>query len=100
MAWACGILGGTFAYSVDMNIRFHRLLSPGQTVHCLGRLDENRRGKLFLASAELSVEDTCIASGSAKFFPIKQDALAMLQSEFGDQWEAIQQAMHRHGHRR
>ena len=100
MAWACGILGGTFAYSVDMNIRFHRLLSPGQTVHCLGRLDENRRGKLFLASAELSVEDTCIASGSAKFFPIKEDALSMLQSEFGDQWEAIQQAMHHHGHGR
>jgi len=97
MAWACGILGGHFAYSVDMQIRFRRVLTPGQKVHCVGRLDENRRGKLFLASAELKVEGDCVASGSAKFFPLKGDARAMLQSEFGDQWETINEAMERYG---
>ncbi len=93
MAWACGILGGKFAYSVDMNIRYHKVIEPGMTVQCVGNLDENRRGKLFLASAKLNLGQDNAASGSAKFFPLRGDQVSMLQSEFGDQWQEVQAAM-------
>jgi acyl-coenzyme A thioesterase PaaI-like protein len=93
MAWACGILGGKFAYSVDMNIRFHRVIEPGMQVACVGRLDQNRRSKLFLASSELNIADGKAASGSAKFVPLKGNQQAMLQSEFGKQWCDIEAAM-------
>ena len=97
MAWACGILGGKFAYSVDMNIRFQKVIQPGMPVVCIGKLDQNRRGKLFLASAELSVNDEAAASGSAKFFPLKGDQQSMLQSEFGDCWQDVLAAMKKYG---
>ena len=96
MAWACGILGGKFAYSVDMNIRYHKVIEPGVPIRCVGNLDENRRGKLFLASAQLMMEDAKAASGSAKFFPLKGHQESMLQSEFGNQWEEIQGAMNKY----
>jgi acyl-coenzyme A thioesterase PaaI-like protein len=97
MAWACGILGGKFAYSVDMNIRYHKVIEPGMQIRCVGNLDENRRGKLFLASAKLLINDVTAASGSAKFFPLRGDQESMLQSEFGNQWEGIQTAMTKYG---
>ena len=97
MAWACGILGGKFAYSVDMNVRFHKVIEPGMQVHCIGNLDSNRRGKLFLASAELNIENVTAASGSAKFFPLKGDQEAMLKSEFGEHWQNVQAAMKKFG---
>ena len=97
MAWACGVIGGKFAYSVDMNIRYQKVIEPGVPVACTGRLDQNRRGKLFLASAELRVNDEPAASGSAKFFPLKGDQEAMLQSEFGDQWQEVLAAMKKFG---
>lgn len=97
MAWACGILGGKFAYSVDMNIRYQKVIEPGTSVVCIGRLDQNRRGKLFLASAELTVNDEAVASGSAKFFPLKGDQQSMLQSEFGDRWPEVLAAMQKFG---
>jgi len=97
MAWACGILGGKFAYSVDMNIRFHQVIQPGLTVQCVGKLDQNRRGKLFLTSATLRVNDILAASGSAKFFPLKGDAQSTLESEFGSDWQQVEQAIKRFG---
>ena len=97
MAWACGVLGGKFAYSVDMNVRFHKVIEPGMLIKCIGKLEENRRGKLFLASAELKSEEAVAASGSAKFFPLKGDQETMLQSEFGEQWKSIQAAMKKFG---
>ena len=43
MAWACGVFAGRFAYSVDMNIRYSKIIMPGATVECTGWLEKNRR---------------------------------------------------------
>ena len=80
-----------------MNIRYQKVIEPGVPVVCVGRLDQNRRGKLFLASAELTVNDEPVASGSAKFFPLKGDQETMLQSEFGDRWQEVLSAMQKFG---
>jgi hypothetical protein len=42
------------------------------------------------------MEDTKAASGSAKFFPMRENQESMLQSEFGNQWEEIQGAMNKY----
>ncbi len=83
MAWTCGILGGRFAYSVDMRIRYLHPLRPGDNAQCAGTIEENRRSKLFKTRANLRVADTEIASAEGTYLAIKTADEERLWNDFG-----------------
>lgn len=84
MAWTCGILGGRFAYSVDIQIRYHEPLHPAQETIGTGRIISNRRQKIFQTEAELRVGETQIAKAVGKYLAVKAEVEERLWSEFGD----------------
>jgi acyl-coenzyme A thioesterase PaaI-like protein len=90
MAWTCGVLGGRFAYSVDLQIRYSQPLQPGQEVTGIGFLNENRRKKIFNTGAKLMVGDTEIASATGKYLAVKASVEDRLWPEFGEQAAALQ----------
>lgn len=89
MAWTCGILGGRFAYSVDLQIRYTHPLAPGQQVRGLGSILENRKQRIFQTSAALKCEDIEIASATGKYLAVKAKVEEGLWSEFGEAAEQL-----------
>ena len=91
MAWTCGVIGGSFAYSVDLQIRYSNPLDPGQRVRGRARIQENRRGRIFLTEGELLVGETKIASATGKYFAVKPEVEALVWNEFGSEGETLKQ---------
>jgi acyl-coenzyme A thioesterase PaaI-like protein len=85
MAWTCGVLGGRFAYSVDLQIRYSQPLQPGQEVTGIGFLNKNRRQRIFNTGAKLMVGETEIASATGKYLAVKASVEDRLWSEFGEE---------------
>ena len=49
----------------------------------IGRLTEDRRGRIFDASAEIrDASGTILASATGKYRPVKEDAAAVLAEDF------------------
>lgn len=96
MAWACGIVGGKFAYSAEMTIRYHNILEPGDLAECTGALVENRRNRIFKTSAVIHSKGRDIASSEGKYIPLKDFTLDGLKQEFGDGWKGIAKYTHPH----
>ena len=92
MAWTCGILGGRFAYSVDLQIRYTQPLQPGQEVSGIGFLKENRKQRIFQTGARLMVGETEIASATGKYLAVKASVEERLWSEFGNEADILQAA--------
>ena len=84
MAWTCGVIGGRFAYSVDLQIHYTRPLSPGDQVKGIGSILENRKRKIFQTSAVLEVGGEEIASATGKYLAVKASVEDTLWSEFGE----------------
>ena len=84
MAWACGILAGRFAYSVEMTIRYHKLLTPGEGVACEAILDCAPSARLLKTKATLTSGENVIATAMGKYMPIKGFTADDVQREFGD----------------
>lgn len=89
MAWTCGMIGGRFAYSVDLQIRYHQPLKPDQSVVGVGIVRENRRQRIFQTEATLSVDGVEIASATGKYLAVKATVEEELWREFGDQAESL-----------
>ena len=89
MAWTCGIIGGRFAYSVDLQISYRQALQPAQTVIGIGFIRENRRKRIFQTEAKLSVDEVEIASAQGKYLAVKPTVEEELWGEFGDQAESL-----------
>ncbi len=89
MAWTCGILGGRFAYSVEMTVRYQSPLEPGERVQGIGRLVENRRSKIFQTEATLQVGDRAVASASGKYLAVQAEVEEALWNDFGGTAEQI-----------
>src|SRR5215471_5404180 len=53
MVWACAVRTARFGFCAELNVRFVRPLTPGQSVTITAELTNNRRGKLCEAGAEL-----------------------------------------------
>lgn len=82
MAWACIAQGGQLAYCAELNTRFLNVARPGEPVFALGKIVENKRGKLFLAEGEVRSKDGIIlATATGKYLPIKGDALAEMKAD-------------------
>ena len=83
MAWACGILGGRFAYSAEMTVRYHKLLAPNTVTICQAEI-ESASSRLLKTRATLTAGDEVVASATGKYFPIHQFTEAAVRLEFGD----------------
>lgn len=92
MAWTCGILGGRFAMSVDISIRYSHPLRPGDIAKGIGILKEDRRGKIFKACANLQVADTEIASAAGTYLAIKSATEEKLLADFGAEANSLQES--------
>ena len=90
MAWTCGILGGRFAVSVDISIRYLHPLHPGDIAKGNGSIKENRRGKIFKTYANLRVADIEIASDYGTYLAIKSATEEKLLADFGSEANNLQ----------
>lgn len=91
MAWACGILGGRFAVSVDISIRYLHPLRPGDIAKGIGSIKENRRGKIFKTYAYLRVADIEIASAAGTYLAVKSATEEKLLADFGSEASLLQE---------
>lgn len=86
MVWAVAASTRRFAYCAELTVRFQRPAIPGVELLAAAELVENRRHKLFTATAEL--RDTAgqlVATASGKYLPVPAaDVPAMLTELVGD----------------
>lgn len=91
MAWTCGIIGGRFAVSAEISIRYLHPLRPGDLARGIGSIKENRRGKIFKTCANLRVADIEIASASGTYLAIKSATEEKLLTDFGAEADNLQE---------
>lgn len=83
MVWACGVATRHFSYCAEMNVRFLSPGRPGQEIIARGWLEENKRGRLFLAAGELvSPDGRPVATGTGKYMPVKDVPFTSLLEDF------------------
>ena len=88
MVWACAVRTARFGFCAELNVRFVRPLSPGQSVTITAELTNNRRGKLFEAGAELRDHNGhVLASATGKYIPVKEIQLSEMARDFVGSWE-------------
>ena len=86
MAWACGILAGRFAYSVEITVRYHKVLMPGTEVECVGGLTTTAtNARVLQTKGEILAGGERIASATGKYLPIKEFSGDHLRAEFGEE---------------
>jgi len=86
MVWACAVRTKRFAYCAEMTVRFVHPSTPGRPLTAVGRLVENRRGRIFHAAGELlDSNGTVVATSTGKYLPIpEQDVRVMAEDFVGD----------------
>ena len=85
MVWACVVQTKRFAYCVELNTRFLKPARPGEETICTAKLTENRRDKIFIASAELkNLSGETLATATGKYFPIKNIEVTDMATDFVD----------------
>ena len=89
MAWACGILAGRFAYSVEMTMRYHKILSPGMETVCRAELESKPSNRLIKTKATLTCAGELVASATGKYIPIRDFTEDDIRKEFDEGAEVI-----------
>jgi uncharacterized protein (TIGR00369 family) len=83
MVWACGVRTQQFSYCAEMTVRYHSPARPGEMIRARGELVENKRGRLFVSSGELTApEGRLIASSTGKYMPVRDVPFASLLEDF------------------
>lgn len=83
MVWACAVQTKRFAFCAELNVRFLQPLRPDQPVVASGKLEANRRGKLFEARAELQDQaGHALALATGKYMPIKDPNVSEWVEDF------------------
>jgi uncharacterized protein (TIGR00369 family) len=82
MVWACAVQTKRFAFCAELNVRFLSPLRPHQSVMASGKLEVNRRGKLFEATAELQDQGRTLALATGKYMPIKDANVSEWAEDF------------------
>ena len=93
MAWTCGAVGGRFAYSIDIGIRYAHPLRPGEETTGTGRILENRRGRIFRTEARLSSRGNEIATASGTYLAIRKEDEVRLREDLGEEGEELWEMM-------
>ncbi len=95
MAWTCGAVGGRFAYSVEIGLRFSNPLRPGTPTRGTGRIRESRGSRIFRAEATLVAAAGEIASAKGTYLAIPRKEEARLRDELDEEerelWERMRQ---------
>ena len=74
MAWACGVGAHTFAYCVELNVRYLKPTRPEEELVARGELVENKRGRILLCRGEVrDSQGELLAEGTGKYLPIKAE---------------------------
>jgi len=82
MVWACAVRTRHFAFCAEMTVRYLQPVSPGMALTAVGRLVENRRGRLFHAAGELRDDaGVTVATATGKYRPIPNDRFCGLAEE-------------------
>lgn len=83
MVWACAVRTKRFAYCAEMTVRFLQPVTPGVELTAIGRLAEDRRGRLFQAHGELvDSSGTVVASSTGKYLPMKDADTRVMKEDF------------------
>jgi len=74
-----------YSMTVELNIRFHKIVSIGSKLNFMGRL-EKQRGRLYLTYGEAKNEmGETVASASGKYLEVKDDKKSMLLESLDDE---------------
>jgi acyl-coenzyme A thioesterase PaaI-like protein len=86
MVWACAVKTRKFAFCGELNVRFLNPVRPGEPVHAVGEMAENRRNRIFEAKAELrNASGAVLATATGKYLPVRAaDAAVMAEDFVGD----------------
>ncbi len=85
MVWGCGMATRRLAYCAEMTVRFQRPVTPEMPLIGMGEMTEDRRGRLFLARAELRDEAGVLhAEAHGKFIPIPGNPTPAMLADFID----------------
>lgn len=83
MVWAAGAVTKQFAYCAEMTVRFQRPTPAGVDLLARGELVENKRGRIFLARAELlDASGQLLAESTGKYLPIPGELRAGILADF------------------
>ena len=94
MAWACGVGTKQFAYCAEMSVRFLHPARPGSPIVMQGKLETNRRNKLFEVSADLRDEhDRVLATATGKYLPLPATDAARFYQDFEGGAASVQAAL-------
>jgi uncharacterized protein (TIGR00369 family) len=82
MVWACAVQTKRFAYCAELTVRFTSPLRPGEEVIVTGELKENRRDKIFEATAEVrNKAGQILAGATGKYIPVRNADLSVMQTD-------------------
>ncbi|MFT4692129.1 MAG: hypothetical protein ACJASX_001593 [Limisphaerales bacterium] len=86
MVWACAVATRRFAYCAEMSVRFQKPAIPNQQYEVVARMDENRKGRILVASGEIVDEGGAVlAQATGKYRPLDPaQAKGMLSDVVGD----------------
>lgn len=83
MVWACAVRTRQFSYCAEMTVRYLLPVRPGASIVAEAELVENKRGRLFLASGALKLEDgTVLCTSTGKYIPVKAADVSMWMDDF------------------
>jgi uncharacterized protein (TIGR00369 family) len=83
MVWACLVPTKQFAFCAELTVRYLKPLTPDQEVHVTSQLTENRKGRIFVATATVTdAAGTVLAEGTGKYIPIKPADLSAMAADF------------------
>ena len=83
MVWACAVRTRQFSYCAEMTVRYLLPVRPESSIVAEAELVENKRGRLFLASGALKLEDgVTLCSSIGKYIPVKGADASMWMDDF------------------
>ena len=91
MVWACAVQTRQFAFCAEMNVRYLQPVRPGETLHGIAELVENRRNKIFETKSELRKSDgVVVVTATGKYMPIKGEQPGDMLADLVPDSEAFQ----------
>jgi uncharacterized protein (TIGR00369 family) len=83
MVWGCAVRTKKFSYCAEMTVRYVSPARPGTVIIAEGKLVENKRERIYLASGVLKGEDgSVICTSTGKYMPVKGGDLGMWMADF------------------
>jgi len=83
MVWACVVATRKFAYCAELNVRYLKPLIPDGEFVVSSELVADRKGRMFLASAQVTGSDgEVLVQATGKYMPIQGAAISDMVTDF------------------